>query len=108
MARLKRFHVLASVVLRPPEPIVGQDGETDGAATGYYQNIGLTAESESSARTLVAQSILDGSVVWSECETRELSYFGARALTRPLRPSDLRAFRAKTTGIWYKSGRVLY
>jgi hypothetical protein len=106
--QLRRFRVLAAVVLRPPEPIVGPAGEPAGEATGYFRNIGVTAESEHAAQALVEQSISDGSVTWPESRVMELSDSGVRELMGRARPLDGGAFRAETSGIWYQSGRSLY
>ncbi len=107
--RLLRFHVLAAVVLHPPRPAPGADGrKMEPEASGYFQNLGLTAKNEDAAAALVEGSIADGEVAWSESKVRRLDEAQARILCGSNGPSDPEAFRGETSGVWYRSGRVLY
>ncbi len=100
--------MLASVVLREPETVMGTAEGGGGVAIGYYRNFGVTAESEQSAHVLVEQSIPDGSIIWTESETTELSEARVRKLIGRKPPLDLAAFRGEMSGIWYKSGHIFY
>jgi hypothetical protein len=107
--RLLRFHVLAAVVLPPLRPASGADGcKLEQEASGYFQNLGLTAQDEDAAVALVEGSIADGEVAWSESQVRRLDEAQARTLCGTNGPSDPEAFRGETSGVWYRSGRVLY
>jgi hypothetical protein len=107
-SRLKRFCVLASVVLREPQTVMETAEGGGGVAVGYFRNFGVTADSEQSAHVLVEQSVPDGSVIWPESATNELSASGVSKLIGRKPPLDLAAFRAETSGIWYESGHIFY
>jgi hypothetical protein len=100
--------VLASVALSPSVPVVGPGGRIEGSAKGYYQNFGLTATSKRAAELLVEQSISDGHLLWNDSKMEELSFPEARSLVGNTTPLDLNALQAQRSGIWYRSGRVLY
>lgn len=88
MAKQRRLHVLVGVTLHQPAQISEVDGQADGNVVGYYQRIGVTAPDRRSAEALVEGDISDGSIAWSECETKELSEREVRALNRSVPPID--------------------
>jgi hypothetical protein len=106
--KLKRFCVLGSVLLREPIAVTGTGEGGAGVAVGYYRNFGVTAAGEQSAHMLVEKCIPDGTVSWSDSETKELSDSDVRKLIGRKPPLDLEAFRAESSGIWYESGHMFY
>ena len=108
MSKQRRFHLLVDVVLHQPAQLSGVDGQADGSVVGYYQRFGVTAPDRRSAESLVERDISDGSITWSECETRELSEREVRALNESVLPIDASASRGEKSGIWYRSGHIFY
>lgn len=106
MAHLKRFVVIAAVKLAIPELIVG--AHEPSKARGYYQKLGVTADSEESAIGLVDQDVTAGRIVWEKSKIEAISETKGSSLISAGSCLDREAFATEKSGIWYRSGRAFY
>src|SRR4051794_22369504 len=69
-------------------------------ARGYYRNLAIHS-AEDSVRSLIVDSVDDGTIDWGDTSIRRTS------CTKILRALDLERSRV-TNGVWYRSGRVFF
>jgi len=96
----KHYFCTICVLLHKPMEI--PNGAVMETVVGYYRNFGLGALSESAARYLVSQSVVDGKIDWndSSCKEINLRTFDKEISAHCKDPNQ--------EGIWYRSGQALF
>jgi hypothetical protein len=91
---MNEFFAVVRVDLHSP---VRSEGDV---LVGYYVQIGVAAEDQNRAKSLIANSIQDGKIDWNDPAWFEPS---------TLKPSlTRRRINAKASIIWFKSARILF
>lgn len=101
MSSLKTYWIQVCVDLDRTVPADLSDDD-DGPIVGYYKNYSVTATSEGEALELVAGTISDGTIDWSE------SRVSSDVVDRLDPTILLKAGDWSTEGIWYETGRVFF
>jgi hypothetical protein len=102
---MKYFLIVAVRFRSPvslPKKMRRQSAAVGNLATGFYRNLGITADSEAAARTLAENEIGDGFIDWSDSSVRVFDSQTA---------CDSVVFHSKTSdcgGVWYRSGRMFF
>ena len=79
-----------------------QDGASTLIAIGYYRKLGVGASSETTARSLISQSIDDGKIDWDDfsCEEIDFALLDKKIAVHCIDPQKEK--------IWYKSGQAFF